>query len=143
MQDQGGRMPTTAGVRWLRISYWIGAVADAAAAAVMLSQAILAHQSPLTAYVPEIPYRYAMGLGGSLMLGWTLLLVWADRRPLERRGVLLITNVVIVGLLVTDISAVQVGFVSPSAMAPLLILQVLLIIVFTGSYVRAGHDHGA
>jgi len=136
-------MPTNVGVRWLRISYWVGAVADAGAAVVMLSQAILAHKSPLTAYVPEVPYRYAMGLCGSLMLGWSLLLLWADRRPLERRGVLLITNVVIIGLLATDVSAVQAGFVSPTSMAPLLVLQVLLIILFSSSYIRAGRYYGA
>jgi len=136
-------MPTNTGVRWLRISYWVGAVADAVAAVVMLTQAIFAHQSPLTAYVPEVPYRYAMGLAGSLMLGWTLLLIWADRRPLERRGVLLITNIVIVGLLATGISAVQVGFVSPTSMAPLLVLQVLLLILFSASYVRTGRYYGA
>jgi len=61
----------------------------------MLDQAILARPSPLTHYLPEVPYRYAMGLAGSLMLGWTILLLWADRRPVERRGVLMITNFVI------------------------------------------------
>jgi len=61
----------------------------------MLDQAILARPSPLTHYLPEVPYRYAMGLAGSLMLGWTILLLWADRRPAERRGVLMITNFVI------------------------------------------------
>lgn len=131
-------MPTDPSVRWLRLSYWAGAVADAFAAAVMLSQAILAHRSPLTGYVPEVPYRYAMGLGGSLMLGWTLLLVWADRRPLERRGVLPITNLVLVGLLASGISAVHAGFVSTASMAPLLVVQVLLMLLFSASYVRAG-----
>ena len=136
-------MSTNVSVRWLRISYWVGAVADAFAAIVMLSQAILGHQSPLTTYVPEVPYRYAMGWGGSLMLGWSFLLLWADRRPLERRGVLPITNVVIVGLLATDIAAMQAGFVSPTSMAPLLVLQVLLILLFSTSYVRAGRCQGA
>jgi len=136
-------MSTNVSVRWLRISYWVGAVADAFAAIVMLSQAILGHQSPLTTYVPEVPYRYAMGLGGSLMLGWSFLLLWADRRPLERRGVLPITNVVIIGLLATDIAAMQAGFVSPTSMAPLLVLQVLLILLFSTSYVRAGRCQGA
>ena len=32
-------------------------------------------------------YRFAMGYGASLMLGWTLLLLWAYRRPVERRVV--------------------------------------------------------
>jgi hypothetical protein len=136
-------MPINDSVHWLRISYWVGAVADAVAAVVMLSQAMLAHRSPLTTYVPEVPYRYAMGLAGSLMLGWTLLLIWADRRPLERRGALLITNIVIVGLLATDISAVRAGFVSLASMAPLLVLQVLLLILFSASYVRAGRHYGA
>ncbi len=40
---------------WLRISYWVGAVADGIVAAVMFAQAILALPSPLTRYVPETP----------------------------------------------------------------------------------------
>ena len=28
---------------------------------------------------PGVEYRYAMSIGASLMLGWTALLVWADR----------------------------------------------------------------
>ena len=126
-------------VRWLRISYWVGAVADAGAAAVMLSQAIFGYQSPLTRYTPEVPYRYAMGLGGSLMLGWTILLLWADRRPVDRRGVLLITNVVILGLVASDIAAVLAGFVPFTSMAPLLAFQVILIVLFGGSYAIARH----
>ena len=126
-------------VRWLRISYWVGAVADAGAAAVMLSQAIFGYQSPLTRYTPEVPYRYAMGLGGSLMLGWTILLLWADRRPVDRRGVLLITNVVILGLVASDIAAVRAGFVLFTSLAPLLAFQVILIILFGGSYAKARH----
>jgi len=130
-------------VRWLRVSYWVGALADATAAVVMLSQAMFAHKSPLTAYLPEVPYRYAMGLGGSLMLGWTLLLIWADRRPVERRGVLLITNIVILGLLATDIAAVRAGFTSLASMAPVVVLQVVLLILFSASYLRAGRNDGA
>jgi len=131
------QMNTT--VRWLRISYWVGAVADAGAAAVMLSQAIFGYQSPLTRYTPEVPYRYAMGLGGSLMLGWAILLLWADRRPVDRRGVLLITNVVILGLVASDIAAVRAGFVLFTSLAPLLAFQVILIILFGGSYAKARH----
>jgi len=31
----------------------------------------------------EIEYRNLMGLAASLMPGWTLLLIWADRKPVE------------------------------------------------------------
>ena len=35
--------------------------------------------------------RYVAGLCAALMAGWTVLLVWADRDPIARRGVLLLT----------------------------------------------------
>ncbi len=75
---------------WLRISYWVGAVSDGFATYRMLFPKI-AH---------GVEYRYALGLAASLMLGWTILLIWADRKPLERKGVLLITALPVVsGLL--------------------------------------------
>lgn len=61
--------------KWLRISYWVGVAADGIAAAAMWADMIFGRPSPLTQYVPEVPYRFAMGLAGSLMLGWTLLLL--------------------------------------------------------------------
>lgn len=121
----------------LRVSFWVGAIADAVVAAVMFAQAFFGYTSPLNHYVPEIPYRYAMGLAGSLMLGWTILLLWADRRPAERRGVLLITIVVILGLMATGLRAVAVGFIHGSAMAPLIVLQIGLIALFTASYLAS------
>ena len=85
---------------WLRISYWVGAIVDGLATLRMLF--------PKIAYGVE--YRYALGLGASLMLGWTFLLVWADRKPLERKGVLLLTVFpVVTGILLAEIYAVVKG----------------------------------
>lgn len=119
--------------KWLRISYWVGAIADALAAMAMLEQAVLARPSPLSGYVPEIPYRYAMALAGSLMLGWTALLIWADRRPYERRGVLVITIPVVFGLASSGLFAVAYGFIPFGRMVPLFVFQALLILVFAVS----------
>jgi len=127
---------------WLRISYWVGAIADGIVAAVMLAQTILARPSPLTHYLPELPYRYAMGLAGSLMLGWTILLLWADRKPVERRDVLMITNVVILGLIGSNLYAVSAGFMSHAAAGPVLVFQVLLIALFTSSYLASVRSAG-
>ena len=33
--------------------------------------------------------RFALLYGAPVMLGWTILLFWASRKPIERRGVLL------------------------------------------------------
>jgi len=128
---------------WLRISYWVGATADGSVATVMFAQAILAQPSPLTHYVPETPYRYAMGLAGSLMLGWTILLLWADRKPVERRGILMITNVVIVGLMGSSLFAVSAGFMPPVAVVALFVLQAVLIVLFTSAYVASTRQGSA
>ena len=128
---------------WLRISYWVGAIADGIVAMVMFAEAILARPSPLTHYVPEIPYRYAMGLAGSLMLGWTILLIWANRKPVERRGVLLITNVVILGLMASGLFAVSAGYMPVAAVVPILVFQAALIVLFTSSYVASRRERSS
>ena len=52
-----------------------------------------------------------MGMGASLMFGWTVLLLWADQKPLERKAVLLITLLpVVLGLALNEIIAVRAGF---------------------------------
>ena len=121
----------------LRFGYWAGAIADFLAAMAMLEQAVLARPSPLSGYVPEIPYRYAMALAGSMMLGWTALLIWADRRPYERRGVLLITIPVVLGLAASGLFAVALGFMPLNRMIPLLLFQALLALLFVSSFLSS------
>ena len=130
----------------LRMSYRVGIMADALAAMMMLSQAIFGQQSPLTHYTPELPYRYAMGMGGSLMVGWTLLLIWADRDPVARRGVLPITVIVILGMLASGLSASLAGFTKLSSLLPVLLIECALMVLFSVSYLLSrshdGEDNG-
>lgn len=113
---------------WLRIAYWTGAVADAFATWRMLFPKI-AH---------GVEYRYALGLAASLMLGWTFLLIWADRKPMERKGVLLLTAFpVIPGLLLTELYAVYSGIISLERMLPTGIFLIGLITLFSFSYYNA------
>ncbi len=124
-------------VLWLRISCWVGAVADGVATFRMLF--------PRPAYGAE--YRYALGLAASLMLGWTFLLIWADRKPLERKGVVLLTAFpVITGLLLAQIYSVAGGLVTLEAMLPEGLFLVALIGLFIFSYFNArnveAEDHG-
>lgn len=112
-------------IMWLRISYWVGAIADGLATLRML----------FPKFADGVEYRYAMGLGASLMLGWTILLIWADRKPLERRGVLLLTAFPVVsGLLSAEFYAVASGIISFERMLPTGIFLVGLIILFSFSY---------
>ena len=126
-------------ILWLRISFWTGALIDALAAVQMLVPAVFAITNQLVDFHPGPEYRYAMGMGAALMLGWTVLLVWADRKPLQRRGILLITVVpVIAGIVINELWAVGTRFLSPSAVAPVWVLQTALILLFGFSYWNAG-----
>ena len=49
-------------------------------------------------------------LAGSLMTGWTFLLIWGLQKPVERRGVLLLTAFpVIFGLFLTTLNGISNG----------------------------------
>jgi hypothetical protein len=83
-------------------------------------------------------FTYAMRTGAPLMAGWTVLLIWADRKPLERRGVLPITVLpVIAGLMANDADAVRVGRLSGRSVVPVRALQLGLIGLFGYSLARA------
>lgn len=125
-------------IRWLRISYWVGAVVDGVAAAQMLHLPLFKFGMQLPEFAPGSDYRFAMGMGASLMLGWTALLVWADRKPMERMGVLPLTVFpVISGLAANQAQGIQVGFLPVMAVVPIWALQVGLSALFLGSYWRA------
>jgi len=73
-----------------------------------------------------------------LMQGWTVLLLWAYQDPLARKGVLLITVFpVIAGIVGTEIYAVASEFISLNKMVPTWALQILLIFLFSASYLNA------
>ena len=124
-------------IRWLRISYWVGAVADGIVGVLMFFPELgrAAYGDPN--FEPSADYRYAMRFGASLMLGWTVLLLWADRKPVERRGVLPITLFVIAGLAWAGAYAVSADLVSLSRMVPSWGFQALLVALFLYSYVRS------
>ncbi len=82
-------------------------------------------------------YYYAMGIGASLMLAWTILLLWAYRQPLERRFVALFTIIIIIGIIIAEIFAVGQGYHKPIYS---LGFQVVLIGLFGYSFVISGKN---
>ena len=125
------------GIRWLRICYWAGAVADFLAAIAMMFPAIGAAVYGREGFVATADYRYAMGMGAALMLGWTALLIWADRKPVERKFVLVLTVFpVIAGLILSELLAVRDGVLSFAALVPTLLLQLALSAFFITAYLR-------
>ncbi len=135
--EMSGRRAKSNSILWLHTSYRIGAVVDAIAALPMLFPGIFAAMNQLSDFNPGVAYQFAMGMGAALMLGWTGLLIWADRKPVERKGVLLLTVFVILGLAANEIWAVSSQFLSFGAVAPIGALQAVLVILFSLSYMQA------
>lgn len=118
----------------LRISYWFGAIFDGILVIPMLFPRIGGAMFGIEGFEPGNEYRYAMMIGASLMLGWTILLIWADRKPIERKGILALTIPIIMGMISANIYAVSVGLVEVERMIPLWIMQTVVLILFCYSY---------
>jgi hypothetical protein len=69
-----------------------------------------------------------------MMLGWTLLLLWAYQRPRERRVVALLTLVVVAGLVTTEIVVVARGDLDALRMIPTWVIQRVLVGLFGKAY---------
>lgn len=122
----------------LRISYWIGAIFDALVIVPMLSPRIAGVAFGIPNFNPGSDYRYAMGIAASLMLGWVFLLLWADRKPVERRGVLLLTMFpVLTGLVISGVYAVSSSLIPINKMLPTWAMQAILALLFGFSYLNA------
>jgi hypothetical protein len=128
-------------VLWLRISYWAGAVLDLLAGLTMLFPALFTINNQLSSFYPTPAYRYAMGMGAPLMLAWTILLLWADRKPLERKGLLPITLLVVFGEGINEIVAAITGYIAVSALIPTWTIQAVLTVLFLFSYWNARGAH--
>lgn len=125
-------------ILWLRASFWIGAVIDLIAAVQMLLPDLWASFNGIAAHRASPELSTALWAGAPLMLGWTILLIWADRKPIERKGVLLITVLpVVAGLMLNNLLSLISGLSSASSIVPVLLLQAALAVLFTFSYFNA------
>ena len=83
----------------IRISYWVAAIADFVIAFLVM----IPERMGVTGFV------YPMGLMSAVAISWGVLLIIADRKPIERRWVLLPTMLVVFLLGVAGVYAVIVG----------------------------------
>jgi|SRR6185369_7211424 len=118
--------------RWLRIAFLTGAITDAVAVVPLtvppVARLLWGFDDPSGAY------QFVAGYAAALMLGWTALLLWAYRRPVERRAVAALTVLVIYGLALTEILAVRSGHLEAWRMVPTWLLQAALLGLFAGGY---------
>jgi hypothetical protein len=105
----------------------------------MLSPTLFGKVMGIPDFHPGSAYRYAMGIAAVFTLGWILLLIWADRRPVERRGVLLLTIApIFAGNILCGVYAASSGLIATGMMIPSWIVQAIVIVLFAFSYREAG-----
>ncbi len=116
----------------LRAAFLVGAITNLLAVLPMIVPPV----AKILWGFEEFPgsYKFAMGYGASLMLGWTALLIWAYQKPLERKFVAALTVFVIWGLIFTEILAVLTGHLEVSRILPTWFLQAILLGLFSGGF---------
>jgi len=120
---------------FIKVAYWLGIGADALWAVGLLFPPVFGILTGTPNFDPDLQVRLIMGMGGSLMAGWTLLLLWAVRRPVERRGVILLTAFpVVFGLFMVAL----VGYLNGNTTNLWLIIKtIVLFISMVTSYILA------
>ena len=122
----------------MHFAYWTGAVVDAAMLVPLLVPRVASAMLGIDGFAPTPDYRYVAGLCAALMAGWTALLVWASREPVDRRGILLLTVCpVVLGLAAASGYAISSGLVRAVYMVPILAVQSGLTVLFLVAYRRA------
>ena len=120
-------------IRWLKIAFLVGIITDALALIPMIYTPLAKIMWGFDKFNGN--YFFAMGYGASLMAGWTLLLMWAYKKPLERRFIAFLTILVIIGLIATEIFAIANGSININKMISTWILQIVLLGLFSFSYI--------
>jgi hypothetical protein len=127
----------------LRISFWIGAIVDGLAAIDMTWVAFVGTHSVLsgsfsTTTVAGDSYRFALGIAAALMWGWTFLLLWGDRKPVERKFLLPLTAFpVIFGIMMSSLLAETANLIPFISMIRRWIILMGIVTLFLFSFWNA------
>jgi len=107
----------------IRLSYWVAAIADFVIAILVL----IPERMGVTEFV------YPMGLMSAVAFSWAVLLIVADRKPVERRWVLLPTTLVAFLLGVAGVYAGSVGLIPVQRImaSSAVVVGVLLLLTYT------------
>lgn len=120
---------------FVRAVLWFGVIADF----VCVLQYCLPQTSADTfgvtlAMTPFV--RFTLIQAAALMAAWTLLLVWTDRRPLERRGVMLLTVPIALGIAGSFSYLIAAGAIT-GARTLLVILPLVTAALFLAAFLTA------
>lgn len=124
-------------VTWLRISYWTFAIVDLIfSLALIFFPGMVEFIWQLNAPIQGADLMWSKYFG-VMVLSWTCLNIWADRKPRERTGVILLTCFpVIMGLSAVKIYGIVNGFASSLSLGLLIVMLTCLFILGIISYIK-------
>ena len=114
-------------IRLLRISYWLAAIADFVYGLMILI--------PSRAGTNE--YVYPSGIFAAVAISWGVLLLLADKSPMERKWVLLPTILVIILIGVANYASFLMGVIDLSIVLPRILLCCTISAFLIFSYIKA------
>jgi hypothetical protein len=118
------------------LPYWLGIGADALWAIALFTPWVFSILTGNPELVPDQELRPVMAIGGVLMTGWTILLLWAVQEPIQRRFVILVTAFpVVFGFLIISLVQVLQG---NTLQIWIVVKTTVLFSLMIGSYFLAG-----
>jgi len=119
-------------------SSWIGILVDGLATVILFLPAVANLMFQPRTFEISANYLYVSRIAGALMFGWTILLFWAQLKPIERADILLITLFPVVTLLaVAAALVVQSGEITISKLLPMFIFYFVVYCIFVPSFIWA------
>ena len=114
-------------IKWLRISYWVAAIADFVIAILVAIPKLVGVNS----------YVYPMGMVAAAGISWGILLIVADRDPQKRRWVLIPTMIVVILLGFVTLHALSLEFLPRALIAGGVTASVLIFSLLLFSYLNS------
>jgi hypothetical protein len=121
------------GTKTLKLAYLLGAITDFVVFLMMVFPQFASAFWGIEGFTEQ--YYFAMGLGAPVMLGWSLLLLWAYKKPVERRTIAPLTILAIIGIAITNIIMVTRELFTVTGMLPSFIIQAILLALFSYGYI--------
>jgi preprotein translocase subunit SecF len=125
------------GIIFIRFAYWIGAIMNLLVAISMTLYVFFELNIGMDFPDANLENRYMLVAGMALMWGWTALLIWGDRKPVERKMLLLLTAMPVVILyFVGDLVLFLQGAGDPNIASFVIIqsIRIVLLSIFISSY---------
>ncbi|BDU49476.1 hypothetical protein [Haliovirga abyssi] len=120
----------------IKITLWWGIVADLFETIRMIFPQLFIKTTGATLSLND-GIRFTLLYGAPVMLGWIIILFWASRKPIDRRGVFLCLMPVIISYFIVEIMSVNLGRLSLNQTIPTFILQSVLLSLTIISYIFA------